>query len=482
VTAARRHLIIVSNRGPVTYARDETGRTARRGGGGLVTALAPLVSRQDVTWVANAMTQEDGAVAAEAGGTFDETGRDGSSYRLRLVVHDQHDFDRFYNEFANPALWFLQHELWELAGDQDLRGAWESYRRVNETVARAVLDEVASEPDAPIWFHDYQLYVAPTTVRSVRPDAVMSHFVHIPWPGAAGWSVLPDDMSRAIHEGLLANDVVGFHTHRWRANFLESAAAVLGADVDAEGGTVEHDGRTTLVTAHPISVDTGEFAELVRGEAVQVEERDLESLRCEWLIVRVDRTDPSKNIVRGFQAYGLFLGAHPEAQGRVVMLALLDPSRQDIPQYAAYVDEIRAAACEVNDRFRSDGWEPVLLDVRDDFPRSVAAYTQYDVLFVNPVSDGLNLVAKEAPLVNQHDGVLVLSRNAGAYEELAPWVVAVDPFDLEGQAEALHAALSLPHADRRARAEALRAHVLEHDLVEWLDLQLADLDRVSALT
>jgi trehalose 6-phosphate synthase len=482
VTAARRHLIIVSNRGPVSYARDETGRTARRGGGGLVTALAPLVSRQDVSWVANAMTEEDRTLAAEAGGTFDETGRDGSPYRLRLVVHDQHDFDRFYNEFANPALWFLQHELWELAGDRDLRGAWESYGRVNETVAEAVLDEVASEPDAPIWFHDYQLYLAPTTVRSARPDAAMSHFVHIPWPAAAGWSVLPDDMSRAIHEGLLANDVVGFHTHRWRANFLESAAVVLGADVDAEAGTVEHDGRTTLVTAHPISVDTGEFAELVRSEAVQVEERDLESLRRERLIVRVDRTDPSKNIVRGFQAYGLFLEAHPEAHGRVVMLALLDPSRQDIPQYAAYVDEIRAAAREVNDRFRSDGWEPVLLDVRDDFPRSVAAYTQYDVLFVNPVSDGLNLVAKEAPLVNEHDGVLVLSRNAGAYEELSSWVVAVDPFDLEGQAEALHAALSLPDADRRARAEALRAHVREHDLVEWLDLQLADLDQVSALT
>jgi trehalose 6-phosphate synthase len=174
------------------------------------------------------------------------------------------------------------------------------------------------------------------------------------------------------------------------------------------------------------------------------------------------------------------LETHPEVHERVVMLALLDPSRQDIPQYAAYVDEIRAAAREVNDRFGHDGWEPVLLHVRDDFARSVAAYTQYDVLFVNPVSDGLNLVAKEAPLVNEHDGVLVLSRNAGAYEELAPWVVAVDPFDIEGQAEALHTALSLPAADRRARAEALRAHVRQHDLVEWLDLQLADLDRVSA--
>jgi trehalose 6-phosphate synthase len=448
----------------------------------LVTALAPLVSRHEVTWIANAMTDEDRAVAAEAGGTFDETGRDGSPYRLRLVVHDPVDFDRFYNEFANPVLWFLQHELWHLAGNPALDEAWDSYRRVNETVAEAVLDEVASDPEAPIWFHDYQLYVAPGVVRPARPDAAMSHFLHIPWPDEGGWSVLPEQMSRAIHEGLLANDVVGFHTGRWRANFLRSAAVVLDADVDVEAGTVEYDGRTTLVSAHPISVDTGEFDELVDNEAVQAEERNLEALRRERLILRVDRTDPSKNIVRGFQAFGLFLEAHPESHGRVEMLALLDPSRQDIPQYAAYLDEIHAAAREVNDRFRRDGWEPVVLDVHDNFPRSVAAYTLYDVLFVNAVFDGLNLVAKEAPLVNKRNGVLVLSRNAGAYEELAPWVVAVDPFDVEGQAEALHAALSLPAEDRRARADALRDHVREHDLVEWLDLQLADLDRVSALT
>lgn len=447
-----------------------------------MTALAPLVSRHEVTWVANAMTDEDRAVAAEADGAFDETGRDGSPYRFRLVVHDPADFDRFYNQFANPALWFLQHELWGLVGNPELDAAWESYLRVNEAVAEAVLDEVAADPDAPIWFHDYQLYAAPTVVRLVRPGAAMSQFVHIPWPDARGWSVLPEHMCRAIHEGLLANDVVGFHTPRWRANFLESAAAVLGAEVDAATSVVEHDGRTTLVTAHPISVDTGEFDELVQSDAVRTEERDLESLRRERLIVRAERTDPSKNIVRGFQAFGLYLEAHPEAHGKVAMLALLDPSRQDIPQYAAYLDEIRAAAAEVNGRFGGDGWEPILLEVKDDFPRSVAAYKQYDVLFVNALFDGLNLVAKEAPLVNERDGAVVLSRNAGAYEELAPWVVAVDPLDAAGQAEALHAALSLPPEERRARARALRSYVREHDLVEWLDLQLADLDRVSALT
>ena len=200
------------------------------------------------------------------------------------------------------------------------------------------------------------------------------------------------------------------------------------------------------------------------------------------MIVRVDRTDPSKNIVRGFQAFETYLADHPEAHGRVGMLAMLDPSRQDVPQYAAYLDEIGAAAREVNERFARDGWEPVVLEVQDDFPRSVAAYTQYDVLLVNAVFDGLNLVAKEAPLVNDRDGVIVLSRNAGAYEELAPWVVAVDPVRRRRPGGGVaRGALELPDEERRSRAEAIRAHVREHDLTEWLDLQLADLDRVSAL-
>ena len=478
--ADRRRLIIVSNRAPVTYGRDAQGRTARRGGGGLVTALGPLVSRHDITWIANAMTDEDHVVAAEAGGTFDEIGRDGSPYRLRLVTHDRLDFDRFYNQFANPALWFLQHELWDLAGEPSLDEAWESYRRVNEGIAGAVIEELAAGADRPVWFQDYHLYVAPPVVRAQYPEARLAHFVHIPWPGPAGWTVLPDDVSRAIHEGLLANDVVGFHTQRWRENFLASAEAVLDADVDP--GTVEYAGRSTLVTAHPISVDTAEFDELAGRDDVLAQARDLERIRSDRLILRVDRTDPSKNIVRGFEAFGAFLADHPEAHGRVGMLALLDPSRQDIPQYADYLEEIRAAAREVNDRFARGGWDPVALEVRDDFARSVAAYTEYDVLFVNAVSDGLNLVAKEAPLVNHRDGVVVLSQNAGAYEELAPWVVAVDPFDVAGQAEALHEALSLSEEERRSRAGSIRAHVRKHDLTEWLDLQLADLDRVSALT
>ncbi len=483
--APRRKLIVVSNRGPVSYRRDADGaRSARRGGGGLVTALGPLVSRHDVTWIASAMTEEDRAVAAEAGGAaFEETGREGRPYRLRLVRHDPADFDHYYNVLANPVLWFLQHYLWDLARtpslDPELHEAWAGYAAVNEGFAAAVLEELDDEPAVAVWFHDYHLYLAPGLVRRGRPDATLSHFVHIPWPAPDYWTVLPEAMRRAVHEGLLANDNVGFHTRRWRESFLASAEAVLGAAVDREEGVVEHDGRRTLVTAHPISVDPAEFDELVSSPAVLDAARDLEQHCAERVILRVDRTDPSKNIVRGFRAFELYLEEHPEACGRVGMLALLDPSRQDIPQYAAYLDEIDAAAREVNARFADGGWEPIRLEVRDDFTRSVAAYKRYDVLLVNAVFDGLNLVAKEAPLINERNGVLILSENTGAHEELGEWAVTVNPFDIVGQAEAIHQALELGVDERDSRAEAVRAHVREHDLAAWLAEQLADLDKVS---
>jgi trehalose 6-phosphate synthase len=484
VETRRRKLIVVSNRGPVTYSRGSDGaRVARRGGGGLVTALRALVSRHDVTWIASAMTDEDRAVAAEAGGAFDETGRDGSSYRLRLAVHDRDDFDRFYNVFSNPTLWFVQHHLWDLTREPshgaELHEAWLSYGAVNAGFADAVLEELDDEPDALVWFHDYHLYLAPRLVRRARPNATLAHFVHIPWPDADEWTVLPETIRAALHDGLLANDVVGFHTKRWRDNFLDSAEEVLGAVADREAGMLDHGGRRILVTAHPISVDADEFGELAASPNVLVEEQDLERLRPELVILRVDRTDPSKNILRGFRAFELFLDRHPEWHGRVGMLALLDPSRQDIPQYAAYLEEIGSTVLDVNDRFGRPGWQPITLEIRDDFPRSVAAYKQYDVLLVNSIFDGMNLVAKEAPLVNMRDGVVVLSENTGTHEELAQWVLTVNPFDIVGQAEAMYTALTLPAEARQARAEAIRAHVRDRDLESWLAEQLADLDRVS---
>jgi trehalose 6-phosphate synthase len=441
--ADRRKLIVVSNRGPVAYDRVDGRRVARRGGGGLATALRGLQQLHDVTWIASAMTDEDRAVAGEGGG------------EVVLVAHDAAAYELYYNVVANPMLWFIQHELWPRAASpslgRDFRDAWrDGYVHVNRAFASAVVAELDNEPDAIVFFHDYHLYLAPQFVRAARPDARLAHFVHIPWP--TDWTVLPEPMRGAVYDGLLANDVVAFHTERWARNFETSCG----------------DTGRTRVTHHAISIDVGEFEELRAGDAVRAEEERLP--RPQQLIVRVDRTDPSKNIVRGFRAFELLLDTHPEHQGRVRMLALLDPSRQAIPAYAEYSAAIEATVGEVNARY------PGAIDLRveDNFPQSIAAFTRYDVLLVNPVYDGMNLVAKEGPLVNERDGVLVLSENAGAHEELGEWALTINPFDIWGQAEALHEALSMDGAERSRRAEAIRSHVREHDVTRWIDALLAD--------
>jgi trehalose 6-phosphate synthase len=451
-----RPLIVVSNRGPVSYHRDEHGRRIeRRGAGGLVTALRGLTERADVTWIASAATDEDRAVAAEGGG-------DG---RVVLLAHEPAAYEQYYNVIANPLLWFIQHSLWGLATrpniDRSVHRAWaEGYVRVNEGFAEAVVATLDDNPDAAVFFHDYHLYLAPRLVREARPDALLAHFVHIPWP--ADWSVLPEEWRHAIRDGLLANDVLAFHTRRW-------------ADTFCAGGTT----GSTLVTHHPISVDVTEFDAVAATQPVLEREAALVESRPEKVILRVERTDPSKNAVRGFRAFGLLLDDHPEWRGRVSMLALLDPSRLAIPDYVEYVAAVEAAVAELNARYGDPGWLPVDLRVSDDFDRSVAAYKQYDVLFANPVYDGLNLVVKEAPLVNTRDGVVVLSENAGACEELSAWALPVNPFDIAGQADALHRALTMDEDERSARAEAIRAHVRANDVSAWLAVLLADIERVS---
>jgi len=483
---AHRKLIIVSNRGPVTVERNADGeRIVRRGGGGLVTALRSLVELHDVTWVASATTDEERRIAREAGGqAIEETTRGGAPFRLRLVDHDPTAYDWFYNVVANPTLWFLQHYLWNLAQapnlDRGLHHAWdEGYVAVNAGFADAVVSELEAEPEASVFFHDYHLYLAPRFVRTRVPDAALAHFVHIPWPEPDYWRVLPGAIRRAVHDGLLANDVVAFHTDRWKRNFLRSCVDIVGAEGNFINGTAEYDGRRISATNHAISVDPVEFDELAASEAVREREADLVARRPEFLVLRVDRTDPSKNVVRGFRAFERFLEDHPDLHGRVSMLALLDPSRQDIPEYAEYLGAIQRTARRVNDHYQREGWTPIDLRIADDFHASVAAYKQYDVLLVNAIFDGLNLVAKEAPLVNERGGVLVLSENAGAHEELSEWALTVNPFDLSGQAEALHAALEMPAAERKRRADALRAHIREHDLAEWVEALLADLDAVA---
>jgi trehalose 6-phosphate synthase len=292
--------------------------------------------------------------------------------------------------------------------------------------------------------------------------------------------VLPEEIALAIHDGLLANDVVGFHTTRWRSNFIESVQSIAGAEHIPDTDAVSRDGVRTCLCARAVAIELKELRTLLEDPRVLEYERSIVETRPEYLVVRVDRTDPSKNIVRGFNAFELFLERHPELHERVVMLSFLDPSRLNIPEYEDYLIAIQSEAKRVNERFQKPGWTPIDLQIKDDIFQSFAAYKQYDALFVNAIYDGLNLVAKEAPLANERDGVLILSENTGAHEELGCFALTIDPFDISSQADAIYEALTMAPDVRRRWIEGIRRWVREHDLAWWIGGLLHALDGCRA--
>ncbi len=470
---------MVSNRAPVTFSRSESGeRTYSRGAGGLVTALNAVSRRsENAVWIASAQGEEDVRVSREAAPYEVE------DLRVTFVEHGARAYDLMYNHLANPLLWFVQHGLYDLPYaptlGEDTKRAWEEgYVPVNRNFAEAVSRTVEGEGSPVILLHDYQLYMTPLFVRESLGErtlgAFVSLFVHIPWPEPDYWRVLPKYIREDVLISLLSADVVAFHTKGYARNFVETAAAILGAQIDAENGIVYRDGREVWVRAYPISIDPAEFEELAGSEAV-VEQEDFVKGLPGRLLLRVDRMDLSKNIVRGFQAYGRMLERHPEMVGEVTFFAQLQPSRGDVPEYARYAEVVQEKVEEVNERHGDASWRPIELSMQDNFPLSVAAYKNYDALLVNAVRDGMNLVAKEAAVVNERDGVLVLSENAGAHEELEENALTVNPFDLDEQADAIYEALTMPDGERHRRARALRETVLDNTIEDWVEAQMRDI-------
>jgi trehalose 6-phosphate synthase len=478
-------LIIVSNRGPAQFERDADGeRTVRRGGGGLVTAISGLVSHREALWIASAMTDEDVAVSEEEGGPV-ELSIDGIDYRVLLVGSDPEAYDRFYNVIANPILWFIQHYLWDLSNAPDIRRdeleAWDhGYQVVNEDIARAVLGQIEGLEQPLVMLHDYHLYTAPGMIRAERPDAFLHHFVHIPWSQPDSWRVLPGRIREAIFEGMLANDIIGFHTHAYCINFLRCCDELLEAEVDYVAGEVRYGGRTTFARAYPLAVDAERLERAATLPEVAEAEREVLERRRKHLIIRVDRADLSKNVLRGFTAFDTFLAQHPEFREEVTFIAHLQPSRQDVPEYAEYLERIEALVAVVNHRHGTTDWMPIDLRIYENFHDAVARYKHFDLLMVNAIFDGMNLVAKEAPAVNTRNGVLMLSENTGSHEELADCVLSVNPFDIQEQADAIYRALTMDPEERRVRAERLKQIIFSRNPGDWVDEQLSDIAELRA--
>jgi trehalose 6-phosphate synthase len=479
--SAQPPILLVSNRGPAAFEYEAGELVARRGGGGLVTALTGLVHHRDALWIASAMTEADvEAARRHQGGSF-ECRVDDTTYRVRLVESDPDAYDGFYNVIANPMLWFIQHYLWDLSNAPDIRSneiaAFErGYRVVNEDIARAVLAEIERGEEAVVMLNDYHLYLAPRAIRRARPDATLHHFIHIPWTQPDAWRVLPSDIREEVYEGILSNDIVGFHTRSYRRNFLLCCQELFGFDVDFEAGTVRFEDREVWVRAYPLPISAETFRRSAESAEVHEYEDELLRRRREHLILRVDRADLSKNVLRGFTAFDLFLSQHPNFRERVTFVAHLVPSRQDVPEYVEYLEKIEALVAVVNHRHGTTDWMPIDLKVRENLPEAIATYKHYDLLMVNAMFDGMNLVAKEGPLVNERAGVSLLSENTGAHEELGEFALSVNPFDVQEQADAIHRALTMSSEERRWRAEGLERLVTARDPGDWVDDQLRDIE------
>jgi trehalose 6-phosphate synthase len=488
VTEDRRTPVIVaSNRGPVSFEQTRDGSFRwQRGSGGLVTALTGALEASGGEWIAAAMSEDDRRRSADAGSNPIDLSGEGLDLRVRLIDVPEHTYDRYYNWVANGMLWFAHHYLWDTVRSpnffEDGKVAWQDYVEVNRMFADALAEEGERHEGEPRFLvQDYHLSLVPRMLRERRPDALIAHFSHTPFGGRTYLRVLPERVRLGVLEGMLGADVLGFHSHDWADNFLTSARSVPGARVDLARSRIRIEGREVAARVHPVSVDVEAMRALAASPEARMRRADLERWRGDArLLLRVDRLELTKNIVRGFTAYEEFLRIRPAWRGRVKFLAMLSPSRQELPEYRAYTEECVAEAERVNSSLGTASWTPIDLRVEEDYVGALAAYQLYDVLLVNPIIDGMNLVAMEGPVMNRRHGALALSRNAGAFGRLGRYALGLNPFDIEETAETIAEALEMPRHERARRARGLSRLVLANPPGRWVREQLQDLERARA--
>ncbi|HEX8994856.1 MAG TPA: trehalose-6-phosphate synthase [Ktedonobacterales bacterium] len=482
-------IIVVSNRGPVNFNMDpDTGRfESQTGAGGVVSGLLSATRRRPVTWIALAMNDADRAIARAHEGGDGHSVREWPNISLRLVDTPEDVYERYYDGVSNKALWFLQHYLLQPTHPfpAKLMRDWEDgYRMVNEMVGRAVVEELeAVGYDTPVLFQDYHLYLAPAVVRERLPWARLTHFIHIPWPEARYWELAPEAMTQAIFAGLAANDIVGFQTERDARNFLDGAQRFLpdATPADAahdEVGALLVDDRRISARVYPIAVAPADVYAQANGEMSDETAELLARARPtpgHKVILRVDRVEPTKNIVAGFRAYERMLQRHKRLRERVTFVALLVPSREGLAEYRAVMRETQHIIERINERYGTPTWQPILAVFGNDRARALACMRQFDALLVNPLLDGMNLVVKEGALVNERAGVVVLSRTAGAFEQVGRYALGVPPTDVDAISEALYQALTMSMPERRSRASGMLNILLRESSTTWLQAQLRDL-------
>ena len=443
-----KEIIVASNRGPVVFKKDETGKIELiRGAGGIVGSMIPFLKKTHGKWVSSAIGECDHYINNKYSNKVPIPLED-PEYYVQFIKTEEDVYNGFNGKFANPLLWFIHHSMWNPpyspCADDELHQAWDSYKYVNSMFAEAIGEDVYKSEKTPIvMLQDYHLYLTPKLIRKQHPDVLMSQFVHIPFPPPEIFQQLPNHMQIEILDSMLTNDVLGFHIPRYMNNFFQTIKLILpNASVDEITGDILYNGHVCHVRTYPISVDIETLQTHAQNPKVIAKEAEVDEIigDCK-LIYRTDRADLSKNIIRGFQAYDMFLEKYPEWREKVKFVATLMPSRQDIKIYREYTDKIKDIVKEINEKYATPDWQPIKYICRGDYDLVIALLKRYDVLMVNPILDGMNIVAKEGSVVNENNGVLVLSTGAGCYEELKDGAICINPFDLRQTAESIDMAL-----------------------------------------
>jgi trehalose 6-phosphate synthase len=443
--------------------------------GGLTSALDPVMRACHGTWVAWGSGNAD-RETVDSGDRVRVPPSD-PQYTLRRVWLSEPQVRGFYYGFANSALWPLCHLQLERAVFKPLH--WRYYQEVNEQFAEAVAEECQAGL-ATVWVQDYQLALCPQYLRRHLSDVSIMHFWHIPWPPWELYRVCP--WRRELLEGLLGNDLLGFHLDQYCQNFLQCAERVLGASVDLKAGVVEYEGRETWVRPFPISIDYDWWAGLARQRRVA---RRIAQLRAKSELafpimgLGVDRLDYTKGIVSRFQAIERFLEKYPEYQGQFCFVQIAVPSRTQIDDYRQVKEQVESLVERINSRFGSDTSKPIYYRYEHlEPPELVLYYRMADFATVTSLHDGMNLVAKEFVASQvERNGVLICSEFAGAAEALDN-ALLINPYDVEGVADTLKQAIEMSAGEREQRMARLQEHISEYNIYKWLAEIFMELDRI----
>ncbi len=455
----------------------------KMGAGGLVQALLPIMEKTGGTWIASAMTDADIEIAEKYPENRIPIPHDNPKFWATLIRLDKKKYYEHYNILNNPLLWFIYHYMWNLAYtpeiDDTIHKAWQSYQYVNQKFADGIIEEINSTEKEPlIMLQDFQLQTCPAHIRKKFENIFLSQFIHIPWPQPDYLGIFPRYIEKSIVEGLLSNNHIGFHIKRYVKNFL-MICEKYADEVDFKNNVVHYDDREIFVKDYPISVDVAKLNKLAKSEEILKYDEYVKKIKGNnFLIYRTERTDPSKNIIRGFKAYDLFLQKYPEFKGKVTFFITGVSTRENVKEYRDYKSKVNDIISEINEKYSKDGWKPIVTHFDAEYPLVIAAFKNYDCLLVNSIHDGMNLVPKEGSTVNENNGVLIISETTGAYDELKDYAIDINALDISETVEAIYKAITMKHDERKKRLNGLKEIVRQYDIYSWIGEQFNHIQKL----